>query len=222
MNLIRESLDYIQENPERFWDSVSVHLRLSGYSLLVAMLLFVPLGVIASRSSRIGPSLVGLVSAARVVPSISVLFLLFPYRQEIGQFFPFWPANFALAFIALTLLAGPSLIINTDAGLRAVPAHVIESARGMGMTEWQVLRKVQFPIALPVVIAGIRTAAVEVVASATLAAFLGVPSLGRFVTSGLSLLDNSLLLVGAIPIALLALFVEVTLAGVERKVAPPV
>lgn len=221
MDLVRESLEYIQANPERFWNAVGVHLRLSGYALLCAALVFIPLGVLASRSRRIGPGLIGIVAAARVVPSISVLFLLFPYRRDIGEFFPFWTANFALAFLALVLLAGPPLIINTDAGLRSVPGHVQESARGMGMTEWQVLRKVQFPLALPVVVAGVRTAAVEVVASATLAAFLGVPSLGRFVTSGLSLLDNSLLLVGAIPIALLALAVEVTLAGVERTVAPP-
>jgi osmoprotectant transport system permease protein len=221
MDLLRDSLDYIAENPDRFWTSVRVHLQLSGYALLCAALIFIPLGVLASRSRTIGPSLVGLVSAARVVPSISVLFLLFPYRQEVGAWFPFWTASFALAFLALVILAGPPLVINTDAGLRSVPAHVLESARGMGMTEWQILRKVQFPLALPVVVAGFRTAAVEVVASATLAAFLGVPSLGRFVTSGLSLLDNSLLLVGAIPIAMLALVVEVTLAGLERTVAPP-
>ena len=89
------------------------------------------------------------------------------------------------------------------------------------MTELGVLARVQFPLALPVIIAGIRTAGVEVVASATLAAFVGVGSLGRFITSGLTLLDYSLLFVGAIPIALLALFVEVTLAGAERLVTPP-
>jgi osmoprotectant transport system permease protein len=221
VELIRESLEYIQENPDRFWSAFKVHVQLSGYALLVAIGLFIPIGVLASRSRRTGAGVIGLVSAARVVPSISVLFLLYPYRQEIGEFLPFWSSSFALAFLALVLLAGPPLVINADAGFRAVPADVIESARGMGMTEWQVLRRVQWPIALPVVIAGIRIAAIEVVASATLASFLGVPSLGRFVTSGLSLLDNSLLLVGAIPIALLALAVELALTGVERAVALP-
>lgn len=220
MDLVRDSLTYVQEHPDRFRDALITHIQLSVYALLCAMAIFIPLGILAARSSRIGPALVALVSTARVVPSISVLFLLYPYRREIGEYFPFWSATFALAFIALALLAAPPLIINADAGLRATPAHVIESARGMGMTEMQILRRVQIPIALPVLIAGIRTAAVEVVASATLAAFLGVSSLGRFITSGLSLLDYSLLLVGAIPIAFLALFVEVTLAGVERAVAP--
>ena len=221
MDLLRDSLQYVQDNPERFRDALRTHIELSLYSLVVAILLFVPLGILAARSRRIGPSLIGLIAAARVVPSISVLFLLYPYRKEIGGLLPFWPRAFVLALIALILLAGPPLIINTDAGLRSVPPAVIENARGLGMSELQVLRKVQLPLALPVIIAGVRTAAVEVIASATLAAFVGVGSLGRFITSGLTLLDYSLLFVGAIPIAILALFAEASLAGVERLVTPP-
>jgi osmoprotectant transport system permease protein len=221
MDLLRDSLQYIQDNPERFRDALRTHIELSLYSLVVAILLFVPLGILAARSRRIGPSLIGLIAAARVVPSISVLFLLYPYRKEIGGLLPFWPRAFVLALIALILLAGPPLIINTDAGLRSVPPAVLENARGLGMSEFQVLRKVQLPLALPVIIAGVRTAAVEVIASATLAAFVGVGSLGRFITSGLTLLDYSLLFVGAIPIAILALFAEASLAGVERLVTPP-
>ena len=221
MDLLRDSLQYIQDNPERFRDALRTHIELSLYSLVVAILLFVPLGILAARSRRIGPSLIGLIAAARVVPSISVLFLLYPYRKEIGGLLPFWPRAFVLALIALILLAGPPLIINTDAGLRSVPPAVLENARGLGMSELQVLRKVQLPRALPVIIAGVRTAAVEVIASATLAAFVGVGSLGRFITSGLTLLDYSLLFVGAIPIAVLALFAEASLAGVERLVTPP-
>ena len=221
MDLLRESLQYIQDNPDRFREALRTHIELSLYSLVIAILLFVPLGILAARSRRIGPSLIGLIAAARVVPSISVLFLLYPYRKEIGGLLPFWPRAFVLALIALILLAGPPLIINTDAGLRSVPPAVLENARGLGMSELQVLRKVQLPLALPVIIAGVRTAAVEVIASATLAAFVGVGSLGRFITSGLTLLDYSLLFVGAIPIAILALFAEASLAGVERLVTPP-
>ena len=221
MDLLRDSLQYIQDNPERFREALRTHIELSLYSLVIAILLFVPLGILAARSRRVGPSLIGLVAAARVVPSISVLFLLYPYRREIGDLLPFWPRAFVLALIALILLAGPPLIINTDAGLRSVPPAVLENARGLGMSELQVLRKVQLPLALPVIIAGVRTAAVEVIASATLAAFVGVGSLGRFITSGLTLLDYSLLFVGAIPIAILALFAEASLAGVERLVTPP-
>jgi len=221
MDLIGDSLRYIGDNPDRFREALSVHIRLSVYALVIAVVVFFPLGVLAARSRRVGPVVVGLVSAARVVPSIAVLFVLFPYRREIGDLLPFWDRSFVLALIALILLAGPPLIINTDAGLRAVGAPVLENARGLGMTEFQVFARVQLPIALPVVVAGLRTAAVEVVASATLAAFVGAGGLGRFITSGLTLLDYSLLFVGAIPVALLALFAEATLAGIERLVTPP-
>jgi osmoprotectant transport system permease protein len=221
LDLLRESLTYISDNQERFLEALRVHIELSVYSLVFAMVLFLPLGVLTSRWRTGGPPIVGAVAAARVVPSIAVLFLLFPYRQEIGEFFPFWTTSFTLALVALTLLAGPPLIINADAGLRGVDPFVLENARGLGMNELQVFSRVQLPLALPVMIAGVRTAAVEVIASATLAAFIGAGGLGRFITSGLTLLDYSLLLVGAIPVTLLALSAEVSLAGLERLVTPP-
>jgi osmoprotectant transport system permease protein len=121
----------------------------------------------------------------------------------------------------LTLLAGPPLVISTDAGLRNVDAAVLENARGLGMNAAQVFARVQFPLALPVVVAGVRTAAVEIVASATLAAFIGAGGLGEFITSGVTLLDYRLLLVGAIPVTLLALLAEVLLGGLERRLTPP-
>jgi osmoprotectant transport system permease protein len=221
MDLLRDSLQYIQDNPDKFREALLVHVRLSAYSLVIAVAVFFPLGVLSARSRRVGPAVIGVVSAARVVPSISVLFLLYPYRRQIGDLLPFWERSFVLTLIALILLAGPPLIINTDAGLRAVGGSVIENARGLGMNEFQVFARVQLPLALPVAVAGVRTAAVEVVASATLAAFVGAGGLGRFITSGLTLLDYSLLFVGAIPVALLALFAEASLAGIERLVTPP-
>jgi osmoprotectant transport system permease protein len=221
LDLLRESWTYVTENQDRFLEALQTHIELSVYALILAMAIFLPLGALASRSSRWGPALVGGVSAARVVPSIAVLFLLYPYRREIGEVFPFFDTSFALALVALTLLAGPPLIINADAGLRGVDPFVLENARGLGMNALQVFSRVQLPLALPVIVAGIRTAAVEVIASATLAAFIGAGGLGRFITSGLTLLDYSLLLVGAIPVTLLALSAEVILAGMERLVTPP-
>jgi osmoprotectant transport system permease protein len=221
VGILRDALQYIQDNPDRFRDALRIHVELSLYALIAALLIFFPLGVLAARSRSIGPALVGAISAARVVPSIAVLFLLFPYRRDIGDLLPMFDRSFAISLIALTLLAGPPLIINTDAGLRAVDSAVLENARGLGMNEWQVFARVHLPLALPVVIAGLRTAAVEVFASATLAAFVGAGSLGRFITSGLTLLDYRLLLVGAIPVTLLALTAEAVLAGFERLATPP-
>lgn len=221
VDIARDALEYVRENPDRFRDALSVHVRLSLYALAAAVAIFFPLGVLASRSRSAGPAILGLVSGARVVPSVAVLFLLFPYRREIGDLLPMFDRAFSLALIVLTILAGPPLIINTDAGLRSVDAAILENARGLGMRGIQVFARVELPLALPVVIAGLRTAAVEVVASATLAAFVGTGSLGRFITSGLTLLDYRLLLVGAVPIALLALAAEAILAGLQRLVTPP-
>lgn len=221
MQIVRDAIAYISDNPDRFRDAVIVHVQLSVYALAVAIAVCVPIGVAASRNDRWGPWLVSLISGARVVPAIAVLFLLFPYRKELGSVLPMFDRAFSLSLIALTVLAAPPIVINADAGLRSVDAAVLENARGLGMNGRQVFFRVQLPLALPIVIAGVRTSAVEVFASATLAAFVGAGSLGRFITSGLTLLDYRLLLVGAIPITLLALTAEALLAAVERLVTPP-
>jgi osmoprotectant transport system permease protein len=206
MGLLGDAWQYIMDDPSRFLDELSVHIRLSLSALFLAIAIFVPLGVLSSRLRRVGPPMVALVGAARVVPSLAVLFLLLPT----------FGTGFTPALVALTLLAGPPIVVNTDAGLRGVDAAVIESARGLGMNAAQVFGKVAFPLALPVVIAGVRTAAVEVIASATLAAFIGAGGLGLFILSGITLVDERLLLVGAIPVALLALTAEGLFSLAER------
>lgn len=211
MNLLHGMFQYIADNPHRFEDALWVHVKLSASALLLAMAIFIPLGVVVARSRVAGPTIVGVATAMRVVPSLAVLFLLLDYLG----------IGYTTALVALTVLAGPALIINTDAGLRHVDAAVIESARGLGMNPVQVFVRVEFPLALPIVIAGIRSAAVDVIASATLAAFIGAGGLGEFITSGLTLLDYKLMLVGAIPVTLLALLAESALAGLERLVTPP-
>lgn len=211
MDLLKDVLDYAIENPERLRDAIEVHVRLSFSALLIAMAIFIPLGMLASRSRKLGPPLVALVAAARVVPSLALLFLMLPI-MGIG----YRPAQ-----IALIVLAGPPLIVNTDAAMRNVSAFVLESARGLGMNSRQVFTRVHVPLALPVIITGIRSATIDVIASATLAAFIGAGGLGTFILSGLSLRDTRLLLVGAIPVIVIALTAEAILNGIERLVTPP-
>ena len=211
MEPLAESWRYVLENPERFRDAVAIHVRLCVTALALAIALFVPIGVLVSRSGQLGATLVGAVAAVRVVPSLAALFLLYSVMGT----------GFEPALVALTLLAGPPLVINTDAGLRNVDAAVLENARGLGMNPFQVFARVQAPIALPVVVAGIRSATVEIIASAALAAFIGVRGLGIFITSGLTLNDYAILLVGAIPVTLMALLAETALGLAERSVTPP-
>ena len=128
---------------------------------------------------------------------------------------------FRPALLALTVLALPPVLINTYAGLHNVDRALTEAAYGMGMEARQVLGRIELPLALPAIIAGIRTAAVEVVSSATLAAFIGGGGLGDFITRGFALYEPRIMLVGAIPVALLALAAEGILGGVQRVFSVP-
>ena len=212
MNLLGDALAYVRDNPADFREAVLTHLRLSLVALAVATAVFFPLGVLAARSGRIGSTIVAAVSAARVVPSLAVLFLLYPI-VGLGD---------RPALIALTILAGPPIVINTDAGLRNVTPIILEHARGLGMNRFQVFARVQLPLASPVVVAGVRTAAVEVIASAALASLIGAGGLGTFIIAGVSTLDERLLLVGAIPVTIMALLAEAGLSALERTLTPPV
>lgn len=205
------TVQYALSHTDELALSFGQHLVLVGTALGVGLVLCVPLGVWTSRSRTAALVVINAVNAVRVIPSLAVLFLLIPYLG----------LSFSAAAVALTLLALPPILVNTDAAFRSVDAAVLEAAQAMGMTTRQILWRVEFPLALPVIVAGIRTAAVEVIASATLAAFVGGGGLGRYVTRGLAMYDFAILLVGAIPIALLALLAEFALGQVQRWLAPP-
>jgi osmoprotectant transport system permease protein len=211
MDWLTEVIDFIRQRPERFWDLVLAHLSLSFTSLGIAALIYIPLGVLFSRMRRFGAQAAGIFAAIRVVPSLALVFLFYPILG-FGQL----PAT-----VALVILAAPSIIMNTFAGLRNVDPPVLEAARGLGMTVAQVFLKVQMPLALPVIIAGLRLAAVELLASATLASFVGAKSLGQYILTGISLLDTTYLLAGGIPIVLLVLMADAVFNGIERLVTPP-
>lgn len=211
MDWLRDTITFIQERPERFMDLVMAHLRLSFMALGIAMAVYVPLGVLFSRLGRIGANAATAFSAIRVIPSLALVFLFYPWLG-----FGTMPA-----LVALVILAAPALIVNTHAGLANVDGSTLEAARGLGMNRAQVFFKVQLPLALPVIIAGLRLAAIEVIASATLASFVGAKTLGQYILTGISLLDTTYLLAGGIPIVMLVLLVDVLLSGIERLVTPP-
>jgi osmoprotectant transport system permease protein len=177
----------------------------------VGLLFGLPLGLWSARSRVASTLLINSFNALRVVPSLAILFLAIPY----------FGLSFLSAAIALTLLVMPPILISTDVAFRNIDPMIREAAFGMGMNKRQVLRLIEIPLALPVVLAGIKTAIVEVIASATLAAFIGAGGLGTFIVRGFSLYDNAVLLVGAIPVAMLALMAETSLSWLQRSVQPP-
>jgi osmoprotectant transport system permease protein len=175
------------------------------------LLVGLPLGFGSSRSQVVSLVVINAFSSLRVIPSLAILFLAIPY----------FGLGFRSAAIALTILALPPILISTDVAFRSLDPALREAALGMGMTPAQVLRYVEIPLALPVILAGVKTATIEVVASATLAAFIGAGGLGSFITLGFALYDTAILLVGAIPVALLAMGAEVVLGAVQRALEPP-
>jgi osmoprotectant transport system permease protein len=183
------------------------HLALSGAALAVALLVGLPLGAAIAGSPRWRSVSLGAVYVGRVVPSLAVLAIMLPL---VG-------IGFTPSLVALALLAIPPIVLNTDLGLRGVPVAVREAARGLGMDRRQIRARVEWPLAMPVVFSGIRTAAVEVVASATLAAFIGGGGLGEYIVNGLAENDKPQLLEGAIAVGLLALGTQWLLGGVERR-----
>ena len=183
------------------------HIALALSALAIALLLAVPAGAAVARSPRWREPLLGAFNVARVVPSLAVLALMLPLIG-IG----FWPA-----LVALALLALPPIAINTELGLRGVPPALVEAARGLGMSESQISRRVSWPLALPVVFSGIKTATVEVIASATLAAFIGGGGLGEYIVNGLASGDTGQLLEGAIAVGALALAADAALSLIERR-----
>ena len=204
-------LDFMREHPDRIRDLAQSHIKLSLTALGVACLIFLPLGVFLARPGRLNASIVGVIASFRVVPSIALIFLFYSWLG-----FGYRPA-----VLALTILSGPPLLLNTVAGLRSVDRSALEAARGLGMAPVQVFTKIQLPLALPVIIAGIRSASVEILASATLASFIGVKTLGQLIVTGVSLLDTDYLLAGAVPIMAMVLAAEILLGGVERIITPP-
>ncbi len=190
----------------------AAHLDLVVESLGIASAIGVPLGIVASRSKRSEKIVVGAANILQTVPSLALLgFFLVLFQGTIGK--P--PALAALVIYALL-----PIIKNTVLGLQSVDRGVIEAATGMGMTSRQRLRLVELPLAVPVILGGVRVAAVASVGMATLASYIGAKGLGSYIQRGLSTRDLKVTLTGAIPAALLALACDAALGELERALDP--
>ncbi len=186
------------------------HIAMSAAATATAAVLALPPGIGLGHFGRGGNLAINLSNVGRAVPSFAVLVIAL---QVFGSGAP-------PAFVALVALAIPPMVTNSYVGLREVDADVREAARGMGMTGWQLLFRVELPVALPFVMAGIRTAAVQVVATATLAALVAWGGLGRYIIDGFAQQDYLQLFAGALLVALLSITVELALAGLQRWTMP--
>lgn len=190
-----QMLQYFENNADNYLARVFEHLAISIPSLLIAILIGVPIGALVVKYNRSQKAVVSTFGVLRVIPSLAILLLLIPL---IGT-------GIAPAMTALVFLAVPPILMSTIAGLESVPAFMLETAAGLGMTEKQAWYKVRFPLAYPLILTGVKTASVEIIASATLAAKIGAGGLGELIFAGMGLYRFDLLLIGGMTVALFSI-----------------
>ena len=201
------ALTYILVHFDTFLTLLREHLALVLVSVALAIVVAIPLGILATRNRQVKKVVMSVGNVAQTVPTLAIIALVFPMLG----------LGFLPSFVGLFVYALLPILTNTVTGLENVDESTVRAARGMGMTENQILRKIRLPLAIPVIFAGIRTSAVLNVGTAYLAFFIGGGGLGVWVITGISLFDTPQLLAGAIPGALLAIGLDLLFALIERR-----
>lgn len=202
----------------RTWE----HIVVSGTALLAAAAVSLPLGAWLGHTGRGGTLAVSLVNVGRALPSFGIIALALPFTIRLADAVPFIDSGlgFLPTFVALFALALPPIFTNTHAGIRSIEPETVDAARGMGMSERQILLEVELPIASPVVLAGLRVTAVQVVATAPLGALVAYGGLGRFIIDGFAVRDGVQIFSGAVLVALLSVLTENAFVLLERRLTP--
>lgn len=208
--LLAEAWQFIVAHPDRFLSALATHIALSASALGLAIVIALPIGVWLSGTRRAALVAISAANIGRTLPSLAVLALVMPLLGT----------GFMPSLFALTLLALPPILLNAYTAIRQVETDIVDAARGMGMSRAEIIRKVELPIATPVIFAGIRTAAVQVVSGAVLAAYIGGGGLGDFITAGIAMMALPQLLVGAIPATLLSLGADQLFGRLQRALTP--
>jgi osmoprotectant transport system permease protein len=206
-------LQFIRQNHTEVLELTGEHLWLVGASIVLAVLIGIPLGILITRWPVLKKPVLGGANIIQTVPSLALFGFLLP-APWIGA------RADRLAILALTLYALLPLIRNTYTGIKGVDRSVVEAGRGMGMTDRQLLWQVELPLALGVIIAGVRVATVISVGLATIAAAIGAGGLGEYIFRGLAMVNNQVILAGAVPAAALAILADISLGWLEKRLSP--
>ena len=210
MNIWQQLVEQTQLRWGEVLEATFVHIQLVFFSMIIATILAVTLGIVVTRVPWLKTIVLGGTGVLQTVPSLALL----------GFMIPIFGIGVNTAIAALFLYSLLPIMRNTYTGIKDVDSATIEAARGVGMTNMQILFKVELPLAIPVMMAGIRTAAVINVGNATLAAFIGAGGLGDFIFLGITRGIDGLILLGAIPATLLAIVLETFFSAVERWTTP--
>jgi len=204
---------FVLQNHTEILELTLEHLWLVAVSTVLAVLIGIPLGILITRRPVLNKPVLGFANVIQTIPSLALFGFLLP-APWIGA------RADRLAILALTLYALLPLIRNTYTGIKGVDRAIIEAGRGMGMTDGQLLWQVELPLALGVIIAGVRVATVISVGLATIAAAIGAGGLGEYIFRGLAMVNDQVILAGAIPAAILALLADVSLGSLEKRLSP--
>lgn len=206
--MLDEIIGYLLTNIDKYYEAVILHIEISIAAIAISLILGVPLGILCAKNSHVSYSVINVFTVLRIIPSLAILVIAMPILGT----------GFIPALFALTLLAIPPILINTYVGFKNINPSVIECAAGMGMDAKKILLGIEIPLAMPLMITGLRTSATEVIASATLASYIGAGGLGDFIFTGIGMNDFRIVLIGGMSVALLSVFTEVSLVVVQHRV----
>lgn len=191
------------------------HIWIVSVALLLAVLIGVPIGIAITRNEAIARKVIGTANVLMTIPSIALFGIMLPVLSLINQGLGKVPA-----IIALVLYSQLPIIRNTYTAIKNVPPELVDAGRGLGMSQWRRLREVEIPLAVPVIVAGLRTAAVMSIGIAAIAAYIGAGGLGVFIQQGIGRVYEEMIVAGALLVSFLAIFVDGAMALLERLVTP--
>ena len=208
-------LHFVEKNLHQVLFLTWEHIFMVALSLIIAMAIGVPLGVLITKKMNLAKRVINSANIIMTVPSIALFGLMMPILALIGQGLGKVPA-----IIALVLYSQLPIIRNTYVAINNVPPSLRDAGKGMGMNRWELLKEVEIPIAVPVIIAGLRTAAVMNIGIATIAAYIGAGGLGVYIQQGIDRVYPEMIISGAVLVSLLAIVIEGFMAGVEHLLTP--
>ncbi len=206
---------FIRDNLDQTFLLTWEHIWIVGFSLLIASLLGVPTGILITRNERAARQVINAANILMTIPSIALFGLMLPLLALFGHGLGKVPA-----VIALVLYSQLPIIRNTYTAIRNLDPAIVEAGRGLGMNDWRLLKEIEVPLAIPVILAGLRTAAVMNIGIAAIAAYIGAGGLGVFIQQGIARVYEEMILAGAFLISLLAILVDGTMAILERIMTP--
>ncbi|WP_406620904.1 ABC transporter permease [Bacillus atrophaeus] len=207
---MNQFIDFLRMNGGEMLYKTWEHLYISIIAVILGILVAVPLGVVLARMKKGAGTIIGIVNIVQTLPSLAILAFFIPLLG-VGKV----PAIVALFFYSVL-----PILRNTYTGIQGVNKNLLESGKGIGMTGWEQIRLIELPLAVPIIMAGIRTSTIYLIGWATLASFIGGGGLGDYIFIGLNLYQPEYIIGGAVPVTILAIIIDYLLAVTERKVTP--